>query len=304
MRGPLYNSYSRYLRRKYGETVYRVAVDAGFSCPNRRGRAGPGCTYCAEDGARASYLGSAADVEEQVGRAVAFLKNRYGALSFILYFQAFSGTNAPVRRLESLYATALATAPFRELVVSTRPDCVDAEKAKLLCSFRTDQRDVWVELGLQSANDTTLERISRGHTVAQFVSAYAILKSLSLKVAVHVIFGLPGEEDADMEATVRLVAGLDPDGVKINNLHIPHSTPLADEYRKGEVTAPGPETHLERVIRALEILPARCLIMRLTTDTPKDRLLAPRVFWNKQEFAARLAAAMEERRTWQGRLSP
>jgi radical SAM protein (TIGR01212 family) len=297
-----YTSYSRYLLRLYGERAYRVAVDAGFSCPNRAARGSPGCSYCDEAGSRAPYLGGARGLKSQIEGAVRFLNNRYGAQTFLLYFQAFSATNAPVEELERLYDEALGLAPFKELIVSTRPDCVDGEKARLLAGYRERGIDVWVELGLQSAKDETLGRVSRGHTAAEFTEAYRVLKRQGLKTAVHLIFGLPGETAEDMRRTAGFVSDLDPDGVKIHNLHIPAAAPLALEFVKGEVTVPAPERHLEYVITALELLSPRCLIMRLTCDTPKERLAAPRSFCDKQAFTSILARKMRERGTFQGRL--
>jgi radical SAM protein (TIGR01212 family) len=297
-----YLSHARYLRGRYGRPVYRVSVDGGFSCPNRADRCSPGCAYCAEDGARAPYLGGAGSLEEQVTRGIRFLKNRYGADSFLLYFQAFSGTNAPVERLRSVYDSALALAPFLELVVSTRPDCVDEGKADLLGSYRSRGLDVWVELGLQSANDLTLARINRGHTVADFTRAHRLLRERGIKVAVHLIFGLPGEGAREADASSRFVADLDPDGVKIHNLQILRGSPLAKDFLKGELSAPGPEWHLERVIRALSLLPRRTVIMRVTCDTPPGRLISPRGFWDKGTFRRRLAAEMRRRGDRQGLL--
>jgi uncharacterized protein len=294
-------THSAYLLRTYGTRVYRLAVDGGFSCPNRGDRSSAGCTYCGETGARAPYQ-AAGGLAEQVRRGAAFLGRRYGASSFILYFQAYSGTNAPAGELRRIYDEALSAAPFRELAVSTRPDCVDAEKAELLASYRGRGLDVWVELGLQSAHDRTLRLVNRGHTVADFEAAYRLLKRSGTKVAVHVVFGLPGEGEAETEETARYVASLEPDGVKIHNLHIPRGTSLAVEYLKGEVTAPGPQWHMEQVIRALELLPERTVVMRLTCDTPPGELLAPRGFWDKRGFTERLAAEMRARGARQGRL--
>ncbi len=296
-----YLSHARYLRRLYGRSVYRVAVDGGFSCPHRASRSSPGCAYCAE-GARAPYLHGAESLPEQVARGIRFMKHRYGADSFLLYFQAFSGTNASVERLKAAYDSALAPAPFLELVVSTRPDCVDEAKADLLASYRSRGLDVWVELGLQSANDRTLALINRGHTVSDFTRAFGLLRERGVKLAVHLIFGLPGEGAREVDATCRFVAALDPEGVKIHNLHIPCGTPLGRDFLKGELTAPGPEWHLERVVRAIAALPARTVIMRLTCDTAPGQLLSPRRFWDKRTFRERLTQEMLVRGLRQGSL--
>jgi len=303
-----FRSHARYLKDRYGAVAYRVAVDAGFGCPNREG-GGTGCSYCGQSGSRAPYLPPTVDEEpaglrRQVDGALGFLRRRYGAQVFLLYFQAFSGTHAPVERLRLIYDEGLSLAPFRELIVSTRPDCVDGQKAALLASYRTPERDVWVELGLQSAQDPTLSRIRRGHSVADFERAYFLLKPLGIKVGVHLIFGLPGETAADMEATMRYVAGLRPDGVKFHNLHVSRGAALYGEFQKGEVSAPGPRAHLEYVIRALELLPPDTVILRLVCDTPSECLAAPRMFPPKAEFRQLLMRTMEERATRQGRLFP
>jgi uncharacterized protein len=295
-----YRSYSSYLRQKYGGPVHRVCVDAGFCCPNRKDRAHPGCTYCSGDGGRAPYQAQL-PLPEQVRRALLFLERRYGEGERILYFQAFSATNAPVEKLRAVYDSALGLAPFRELIVSTRPDCIDREKAALLRSYGERGIEVWVELGLQSARDETLKAISRGHTAADFLAAYNILKESGLKTAVHLIFGLPGETRKDMEKTSALVSSLEPEAVKIHNLHIPAGTPLSAEFIKGEVTAPAPERHQEYVIGLLEMLPPETLIMRMTCDTPETSRLAPRFFGNKQAFAAELCAEMRRRGSFQGK---
>jgi radical SAM protein (TIGR01212 family) len=316
---PGFRSYSAYLREKYGRPAYRVAIDAGFSCPNRgpdRGR--PGCLYCDEHGARAPYQtpaqgvpagepgsgraarpaapGDREDIRRQVEQGIDFLRRRYGAECYLLYFQAFSGTFAPVGRLRALYDYALGLAHFRELIVSTRPDCVDKPRAGLLASYLSPDLDVWVELGLQSAHDRTLQRIRRGHTSADFTRAYRLLRNRGVKLAVHLIFGLPGEGTREILETVRFVAGLEPDGVKIHNLHIPLGSPLYQDYLRGELSAPCAARHLDTVCRALELLPPDTVIMRLTCDTPAGRLAFPRHFPPKAAFYEQVTRELAARR--------
>jgi len=315
----LFRSYSEYLRERYGVPVYRVAIDAGFSCPHRGpDRSRPGCLYCDGSGARAPYLEGAAggppsstedslrqNIRRQIETAVGFLRRRYRAEQFLLYFQAFTNTYAPPPELARIYDFALACAPpgapFRELIVSTRPDCIDAAKADMLSAYRERSLEVWVELGLQSASDATLRRIRRGHTVREFTEAYELLRSRGLKLAAHLIFGLPGEGLEEILNTVRYLAALEPDGVKIHNLHVPKASPLAEEYAGGELAVPCAPRHLEYVIRSLELLPPRTLIMRLTCDTPRDRLAAPLAFAPKARFYQELRRRMEELGSRQGR---
>jgi len=313
-------SYSNYLNQKYGESVYRVSLDAGFSCPNRGpDRSAPGCLYCDEHGSRAPYLGLTLesepahletdgqtdwrqDLRTQIDQSREFLRSRYGAQLYILYFQAFSGTYASVDELRRIYDFALSRGRFQELVVSTRPDCIDQPKAELLASYRREDFDVWVELGLQSANEQTLERINRGHTVSDFERAYRICQNLGLKLTVHLIFGLPGEGLREIRRTIDYVAALRPEGVKIHNLHVPKGCPLYAEYLSGELTVPSDRRHLEYTILALELLPPETVIMRLTCDTPEQLLAAPRHFSPKARFLSTLHRELEARDTWQGRL--
>ncbi len=294
--------YSSYLTEKYGAKAYRVSIDAGFSCPNRNSREQGGCIYCDASGSRAPYLGDIEGVGEQLLRAVAFLRKRYKAEVFLLYFQAYTGTYAPPDRLRRLYDHCLGLVECRELIVSTRPDCLDEEKADLLASYKKDEFDVWVELGLQSAHEQTLLRIKRGHSVAQFEEAFRILRNRGIKIAVHVIFGLPGEGMKEILETVSFIAQLKPDGIKIHNLHVPYSSALFGELECGELTIPCEQRHRDYVIAALERLPEQTIIMRLLCDTPKARLAVPNHWYNKALFYADVKKTMEARGTWQGRL--
>ena len=300
---PPYLTYSRYLRQRHGCPVYRVAVDAGFTCPNRGAdRSRPGCSYCDADGSRAPYLdGCAGSLELQVQRGISFYRRRHGDGAFILYFQAYSNTNAPVEVLRRVYDHGLGLADFRGLNVATRPDCVDERKADLLASYRDRGLEVWAELGLQTARDETLARIRRGHTFRDFERAFELLRNRALKIAVHLIFGLPGEGAAEIQETVSALARLRPEGVKIHNLHVPVGTPLAREHARGELTVAGPRRHLEYVISAIERLPPGTVIMRLTCDTPVEKLAAPRGFWSKERFLSELQAQMRARGAFQGR---
>ncbi|MEW5815775.1 MAG: TIGR01212 family radical SAM protein [Spirochaetota bacterium] len=306
----LFLNYSRYLREKYGETAYRVAVDAGFSCPNRgMDRSSPGCIYCDERGSRAVYLDSEKgkaglfqELQRQVEGAMAFLKRRYDARVFLLYFQAFSNTFASPSRLRKIYDYTLSLGNFRELIVSTRPDCISKEISRLLSDYINAAREVWVELGLQSASNTTLERINRGHTVEEFFSAFSLLRSNGIKIAVHLIFGLPGESEKEILNTIRCVAALRPEGIKIHNLHVPKGTRLYSQYLAGELSIPGAERHLDYVVKALELLPPATVIMRLTCDTPDLRRAAPRFFLSKSVFYEKVKKELRRRNTWQGRL--
>ncbi len=306
-----FNSYSGYLKRKYRTRAYRVSVDAGFSCPHRGSdRRNPGCTFCDEYGSRAVYQEEVhktgdrfVSLKNQIERGIGFLKKRYGAEVFLLYFQAFSNTFAPIEELKQIYDYCLNQYSFAELIVSTRPDCISAEVADLLASYMKRGIDVWTELGLQSSRDETLLRINRAHTVRQFKEAFQLLRQRGIKITVHVIFGLPGENKREIMGTINYLAGLEPEGIKIHNIHIPRNTMLYEEYMAGELTVPSSARHLEYVVDALELLPPKTVIMRLTCDTPSERLGIPAVFWNKSLFYKKVRETMLKRNKWQGRLA-
>ncbi len=315
-----FNRYSNYLKARYGEPVYRVGIDAGFGCPNRNTDGSGGCFYCDEAGARAAYQDyegqpfavrsgrgpDAADpywralVENQIREGMAFLKRRYGARSFILYLQAFSGTFAPPDRLKEVYDFVLSFAPFREFVIGTRPDCFGDAAGQLLASYNEKGTEVWMEFGLQSYHDETLGRIGRGHDTASFERAFTMAREKGLKCAVHLIFGLPGEDDDAIEESVRRLARLRPDGIKIHNLHIAEGTRFARLWRQGELQPPGTNVHLRRVVSALELLPESTVIQRVTCDTSAGRLLAPLDFAAKNEFYRLLDEELLRRNTRQG----
>ena len=338
---PFYR-YSRYLRDKYGVPAYRVGVDGGFSCPNRAADLSGGCAYCDGLGASAVYhrteeqqaarerrvgaglvrnhqalpdeeirggSGQAAllarerSIASQVGRGITYLERRYRAEVFLLYFQAYSNTHAHPETLRRLYDAGLAQHEFRELIIATRPDCIDPQRADLIGSYGNRVDDVWVELGLQSGIDRTLTQIGRGHTVEDFLRAFTLLRDRGVKIAVHLILGLPGEGYGELAETARMITELHPEAVKLHNLHIPVDTALFDAFASGETTAPSTERHISYVIELLERIPSDIIVQRVTCDTPAHRLAAPGRFGSKGEFITRLEREMQRHGHWQGRLA-
>ena len=302
MKRILFLTYSDYLKKKYKKTVYRVGVDGGFSCPNRReGRSDHGCSFCGSFGARSAYLGDNEKViEDQITKSISFLKRRYKAEEFILYFQAYSNTYSSVNRLKKIYDYGLSLGNFKELVVSTRPDCISESICELLASYQKDDFDVWVELGLQSSNNDTLNRINRGHTYFDFVNAYRLLKSKGIKIAVHLIFGLPGESGSDILESVKKVAALKPDGIKFHNLHIPTETVMYEEYIRGELSFPSSSRPAEYVANAIEYLHPDTIIMRVNTDTPGSRHNVPGYFLDKSIVYNKIEKILLDRNSYQG----
>jgi uncharacterized protein len=313
--GSRINRYADFLREHYGCRIRRVPVDAGFGCPNRRpvqdsvrdlaGRDSafsPGCSFCDATGSRAPILGRLSSVQEQVRGALAFLRSRYRADRFMLYFQANTSTYAPVDQLKDLYDGTLALGEFAGLIISTRPDCLEQETVDLLASYKDRGLEVWVELGLQSACDATLVRIGRGHTAADFLEARQRLGQVGIAVAAHVIFGLPGEGLEEILDTARFLAALGVEGVKIHDLHYCRGTPLLNEILLGELSLWPQALHLEACARFLELMPRTMTVMRLCSDNPPERRALPRRQIEKASLYRELELHMEKRGTWQGRL--
>lgn len=292
---PLINRHADALRLRHGDRVWRLGLDGGFSCPNRlRVRESGGCSYCAPGAARATYLPKGAtSIAAQVEAGTAFLAQRYAAKLFLPYFQAFSSTFAEVGALRERYDEALlavrsgAPGALRGLVVSTRPDCIDEEKAELLASYARDGLEVWVELGLQSSHDRTLARIGRGHDYAAFLRARELLARPGLRVAVHLILGLPGEGRDDMLETVSRIAALSLDGVKFHDLMIPRGSALAAEYMLGELSLMHSRRLPALLADCLELLDPGCEIIRLCSDARPAEILAPR--WRPDKTVVYLA---------------
>lgn len=287
-----------YYQRRWGEPVGRVGVDGGFSCPNRGpDRSQPGCDFCSEAGNRPPYQAGASGLADQVRQGVAFQRDRYGFEKFSLYFQSYSSTWAPVETLRRVYDEGLAAGDFVELTVGTRPDCVPGPVVDLLASYQSLDRDVWVELGLQSAHETTLQTIRRGHTVEDYRQAAHRLKSRGIPFTVHVLYGLPGEGKQEFLDTVQeaLISGAS--GLKFHDLILVPGTAMHRRCQDGELNPVDPEDYLDAVVEALLLVPPEVVIWRTASD-PEDRqgTQAPGSKWPKNRFLNRLRDEVVKRR--------
>ena len=319
-----WNSYRSYLERHFSHPVYRIGVDGGFSCPNRTPDGRGGCSFCDGTGATAVYhrrcessfhhdsaydddvardlLPRLDSIEKQIERGKAFLRRRYNAEGFSLYFQSFTNTYDSAENLKRIYDRALSTGHYDEFIISTRPDVLPADVLDLIASYRSEEMDVWVELGLQSASDRTLKAIGRGHSAAVYAEAAAALHERGIKVSTHIIIGLPGEDREDYLRTVDFVNAAGSEGIKIHNLHVAGGTRMADEYLEGSFTVSSEERYLEDAELVLRSLSPDTVIQRLVCDTPMHRLIAPRAFPDKSLFLSHLEKRMEEHGTRQGDL--
>lgn len=297
-----YFSYSLYLQHKYGEKLYRIPVDPGFGCPNRNEDGSGGCSFCPSDGARAVQTTDADTVEEQVKAAVEFARRRYRAKNFAAYLQAFTGTFAPVSEQRKIYQKILEHIDFKAIYIGARPDCLDEATLGYFAELNK-KTDVCVELGVQTLHDETLKRIHRGHSAACSIGAIKRLKQRGIDVAVHVIFGLPGETPAHFRKTAEVLAGLPIDGIKLHNLHIIAGSDLAREYVQNPFPLPGVYEYLEAVIDFIRRIPPSIPIMRLRTDTQDENLIAPEWGLAKGRFIELVEKHMTMRMVRQGDLA-
>jgi radical SAM protein (TIGR01212 family) len=299
-----YHRFRDYLQARYGRRIHKISLDAGFGCPHREGldhRQGQGCVYC-ENAAFSPNARKGAPpppLEEQLSRGILFGGKRYRAQGFFAYFQAYTNTFGPLESLEQAYGVIRGFSEVVGLAVGTRPDCAGDPVLDLLESFSRDY-EVWVEYGLQSACNRTLDRIRRGHTVQDFIDAVERTARRPIRICAHVILGLPGETRAEMMETAKLVARLPVQGVKIHHCHVIRGTPLAESYQKGEYHPLGYNEYLRCVCDFLEILPWPITIQRLLGEAPRDLLLAPDWGRDKGRVLAEIQAELERRETRQG----
>lgn len=300
MRQKAFNLYSTYLKHHFGGRVHKISVDAGFGCPNRQGgRTAQGCIFCDPDGSGAVGIERNESIPGQIERAKELMRRKYRAKWFIAYFQPFSNTFAPVEILRNYYDQALVVEDVVGLAVGTRPDCLPDPVLDLLADYDR-QTYFWLELGLQSSHDKSLDFINRGHDYACFLDAYQRAKQRGLKICVHVILGLPGETRDDILATADEMARLQVDGIKLHLLHILEGTKLGELFKTGQISMLGMDEYVEMVVDFIERLPPQTLIQRLTGDGPRDILLAPAWSLNKWEVLNAIDAELERRGTGQG----
>ncbi|MBB5022292.1 TIGR01212 family radical SAM protein [Desulfurispira natronophila] len=282
--GKRYIGLNEYFRFRFGAKVYKVPVDAGFSCPNRESRQQGGCVYCSPSGSAAAIAAEYGSVSEQVQRAIASLRRRHKARKFLAYLQAYSNTHAPVGELRLLYDRVLSLSEdFIGLSVGTRPDCIDEERLDLLESYQREGYELWVEYGVQSLKDESLEFIRRGHNVDTALRAIEATRQRGIKVCAHVIFGLPTESLQESVEGVRQLGTMGVDGIKIHMLHIIEGTELARMYRQHPFVLPTLAEYTDAVAQAIGSLPLDCVIHRLTGDaSSREQLVAPEWITQKQ----------------------
>ncbi len=295
-----YYDLNTYFRERFGCRVQKISVDAGLTCPNRDGTVGRGgCLYCNPQGSGTGAAKRGQSVAQQIQAGKAFLSKRYHAKKFIAYFQSFSNTYAPVETLARLYDEALEDPDVVGLSIGTRPDCVADPVLSLLEAY-AKKRLVWIEYGLQSMHDDTLDLIRRGHDFHCFEDAVARTRKRGIQICAHLILGLPGEKREQVHQTARAVAALGIDGVKLHLLYIIKGTPLERWYRQGAYTCLGQQRYASLVCDVLERLSPDTVIQRLTGDPHRAELVAPMWSLNKAETLHLIQKTLARRNTRQG----
>lgn len=301
-----YYSVNDYLKETYGEKIYKIAIDAGLSCPNRDGKIDTrGCIFCSMGGSgdfsvsRKNYP----TVSEQIKAGISLFSGKNIGNRFIAYFQAYTNTYGPLEYLEAMYTEVLQHPSVVGISIATRPDCLGKEVLSLLAALQATYPDkfIWIELGLQTIHEDTALYIRRGYSLDVFETALNHLNRLHIPVIVHVILGLPGENDERILKTIDYLAKKDIFGIKLQLLHILKGTDLAKDYEKNLFSVYTKEEYIDLVIDCIEHLPKDMVLHRITGDGPKSLLIAPLWSGNKKDVLNSLHRRFKERGAYQGR---
>jgi len=299
----LFYSFKNYLKDKFPHLkVYKIALDAGFSCPHRTSdtRMG-GCIYC-ENRSFSPFarLSPRPSLNEQIKNGMDFYRRRYKADKFIIYFQAYTNTLGPVDKLKSLYDEVLNHPDIVGLTIGTRPDCVPDNVLDLITEY-TKKYAVWVEYGLQSAHDKTLEFIKRGHTYSDFEDAVKRTKGRNISIATHLILGLPGEGQKEIFQSIEKIINLGIDGIKFHHLYIAKNTQLAELYEQNTVKVFTLDEYIPLISDIIEILPPKMVVIRVTGELSGEYLIAPKWNVNKNLVIQMIEQELTRRESYQGK---
>ena len=295
-----YHTWNYYLRNTFGEKIFKVSINAGFTCPNIDGKvAYGGCTYCSKEGSGDFASNPKDDLIKQFNDIKEMMLRKWPNAKYIGYFQAYTNTYAPLEVLKEKYETILAQDDVVGLSISTRPDCLEDDVLEYLAELN-ERTNLWVELGLQTIHDSTSKIINRGHDYKTFLEGVEKLKSKNIKTVVHIINGLPGEDYNMMMETAKAVADLNVHGIKIHLLHVIKNTPMARMLEKNMMSLMTQDDYVNLVCDQLEILPPEMVIHRLTGDGKKEDLVGPLWSLKKWEVLNAIDDTMKARDSYQG----
>ncbi|NLJ58850.1 MAG: TIGR01212 family radical SAM protein [Tissierellia bacterium] len=299
-----YNEYSKYLKTKYGEKVYKLPVNIPCTCPNRDGTLGyGGCTFCADVGTGFEMLSNSLSVREQLEKNMDYIAKRYKAKKFIAYFQNYTNTYLKLGKFKGYIREAIIDNVV-EIAISTRPDCISNEYLDFLNEIRSKHNvNISIELGLQTVNYHTLKEINRGHTLAEFIDAVLRIKKYQFEICSHVILNLPGDNITDTVETAKILSALKIEQVKIHSLYIMENTEMGRAYKHNEITIISKDEYVERVIIFLEHLNKDIVVQRLAGRAPKENSLF--VNWGMSWWKLRdeIIEKMSRENRYQGKLN-
>ncbi|NLY42718.1 MAG: TIGR01212 family radical SAM protein [Clostridiaceae bacterium] len=297
-----YNVYSKYLKKKYGEKVYKLPVNIPVTCPNRDGTIGyGGCIFCGEEGAGFEILSNALSVSDQLKTNMEYIRKKYNTHKFIAYFQNFSNTYLSLDKFKS-YIREACVDNVVEISISTRPDCVSEEYLLFLDEIRREKNvEISLELGLQTVNYHSLIKINRGHTLAEFIDAVLRIRKYNFVSCAHVILNLPWDLTEDVIETAKIISALEVNQVKLHSLYIVKGTAMEKMYLQGDFKIISVEEYIDRVILFLEYLNPQITVQRLIGRAPEENTLF--VNWGISWWKIRdkIEEEMEKRNTYQGK---
>ncbi|MBI5331027.1 MAG: TIGR01212 family radical SAM protein [Betaproteobacteria bacterium] len=294
------HTFGQWLLARHGERVHKIALDAGFTCPNRDGSKGiGGCTFC-NNASFSPNDRNAAPLQDQLESGRRGIARRTRARKYLAYFQAYTNTYGDVADLKRQYDQALEMEGMIGLSVGTRPDCVPAAVLDLLANYRQQGLEIILELGLQSASDATLERVNRGHGLKEYVQACRAARERGIPVCTHLIIGLPGEDAGQCQQSLDIVLDIGTDGLKLHPLHVVKHTLLAKQWRQGEYTPLLKEEYVNIAADLIERTPWGIPYHRVTGTAPAELLLAPAWCSQKWPVVNAVAAELERRGSRQG----
>ena len=297
-----YYSFSTMLEERFGEKVYKVALNGGMTCPNRDGKIGHrGCIFCSEGGSGDFASSAQLSITDQINSQIAQISAKRPVQKYIAYFQAYTNTYAPTEYLEKIFTEAISHPKIVAISIGTRPDCLP-DKTVALLERLNKIKPVWIELGLQTIHEDTARYIRRGYPLSVFDDAVQRLKAANIEIIVHTILGLPGEDHGKILETIQYLNHKPISGIKLQLLHVLKETDLAPEYEKGVFSVLSQDAYLNILIDCLEHLRQDIVIHRVTGDGPKELLIAPTWSSAKRTVLNNLHHEMKLRGAYQGRL--
>ncbi|PLR84422.1 TIGR01212 family radical SAM protein [Bacillus canaveralius] len=297
-----YHTWNYHLRQTFGHKVFKVALDAGFDCPNRDGTvAHGGCTFCSVAGSGDFAGNRAEDIETQFFKIKEKMHHKWKDGKYMAYFQAFTNTHAPVEVLREKFEAALQQDGVVGLSIATRPDCLPDNVVEYLAELN-ERTYLWVELGLQTVHERTALLINRAHNFQCYKDGVAKLRKHGIRICSHIINGLPLETPEMMMITAEEVAKLNVQGIKIHLLHLLKGTPMVKQYEKGMLEFLPFNDYVNLVCDQLEMLPPEMIVHRITGDGPIDLMIGPMWSVNKWEVLNSIDTELKRRNSWQGKL--